>query len=73
MAVWSLGILADTAASLDPAAVSRLLERAERWASVLVGLRGEADARTFAAAPTATATAAVRTSLGRARGARWAS
>ncbi|MFE5560634.1 hypothetical protein [Streptomyces sp. NPDC056544] len=70
--LWrSLGILADTAAPLDPAAVGRLLERAERQAAVLEGLRVEAAARTFAA--TTASTAAARTSLGGARGARWAS
>ncbi|MFD3471068.1 hypothetical protein ACFWWM_32870 [Streptomyces sp. NPDC058682] len=69
--LWrSLGILADTA-PLDPAAVGRLLERTERQATVLKGLRVEAVDRTFAATTTAT-TAAARTSLGRARGARWA-
>ncbi|MGZ9928767.1 hypothetical protein ACXNSR_02635 [Streptomyces sp. NC-S4] len=71
--LWrSLGILADTTAPLDPAAIGRLLERAERQAAVLEGLRVEAVARTFAVSAAATTTAAL-TDPGRARGARWAS
>ncbi|MEV6580958.1 hypothetical protein AB0M92_22630 [Streptomyces sp. NPDC051582] len=48
--LWrSLGTLAETAGPLDPAAVGRLLDRAERQAAVLERLRVNAVGRTFTA------------------------
>lgn len=71
--LWrSLRVLADTAGPLDPAAVGRLLARAERQAALLEGLRVEAVARTFAATTPAT-TPAAPMSLDRSPRARWAS
>ncbi|MFE5539955.1 hypothetical protein ACFQ78_29985 [Streptomyces sp. NPDC056519] len=56
--LWrSLGTLAETSAPLDPAAVGRLLDRAERQAVVLERLRVNAVGRTFTAGAPAPARA----------------